>query len=399
MSGDGPHRSAAPETTLARLRPLLPALGITRIAVLTGLDVVGIPVAAAYRPNSRSIAVHQGKGRTLVAAKASAVMEAVECFCGESFDGPLRYRTCSLSAPWGGEGWGEVGVAPRTPVAVESLATAFPLGHPPHPDPLPPQERAERGKILCTEAENLATGTTMLVPFELVSADFSVPAPPGFGLFQQTTNGLGAGNTLLEATLQGLYEVVERDAVARWHGLSPDQQAACAVDPETVEGPGRWFLGRLTEAGANVRLWDITAESGIPAFMALAWDSDGIAGIEPESGAGCHASADVALARALAEAAQARLTRISGARDDFAPASYAPAARTERQAAAECLARAKPVRQFRAVAAATTPETDLENALARLPGPILRVDLTRPEIGIPVARIVAPGLRAPVEEA
>jgi ribosomal protein S12 methylthiotransferase accessory factor len=226
-----------------------------------------------------------------------------------------------------------------------------------------------------------------------------VPAPTGFGVFQQTTSGLGAGNTLLEATLQGLYEVVERDAVARWHGLPPDEQAACAVDPATVEGHAAWFLSRLTAAGANVRLWDITAEPGIPVFMALAWDADGISGIEPESGAGCHASADVALARALAEAAQARLTRISGARDDFAPASYAPAVRAERQAAAEFLARAKPTRPFRPVAAATTPEADLENALARLPGPVARVDLTRRDIGIPVARIVAPNLRAPVEQA
>jgi len=381
LSGDGPHRSAAPETTLARLRPLLPAVGITRIAVLTGLDVVGIPVAAAYRPNSRSIAVHQGKGRTLMAAKISAVMEAVECYCAESFGRPLFFSPSPCGRGLGG------GVAP-----------AWTLWPHPSPNPLPQGEGA-LPRFLCTDAENLVTGMTVPVPFELVSADFSVPAPPGFGVFQQTTNGLGAGNTLLEATLQGLYEVVERDAVAHWHGLSPGEKAACAIDPATVAGPSTWFLARLTEAGAKVRLWDITAESGIPVFLALVWDGDGIAGIEPESGAGCHASADVALARALAEAAQARLTRISGARDDFAPASYAPAARAERQAAAEFLARAKPTRHFRPVAAAATPEADLDDALGRLAGPILRVDLTRPEIGIPVARIVAPGLRAPVEEA
>jgi ribosomal protein S12 methylthiotransferase accessory factor YcaO len=46
-------RACTPEETLERVRPLLPALGITRIANVTGLDMVGIPVAAACRPNAR----------------------------------------------------------------------------------------------------------------------------------------------------------------------------------------------------------------------------------------------------------------------------------------------------------------------------------------------------------
>ena len=53
----GTHRSTAPEETLARVAPLLPALGITRLANITGLDRIGIPVVVACRPNSRSLAV------------------------------------------------------------------------------------------------------------------------------------------------------------------------------------------------------------------------------------------------------------------------------------------------------------------------------------------------------
>jgi ribosomal protein S12 methylthiotransferase accessory factor len=244
----------------------------------------------------------------------------------------------------------------------------------------------------------------MFVPYELVSADFSAPAPAGFGVFQQTTNGLGSGNVPIEAILQGLHEVIERDAVACWHAATSGEQAACAVDPASVAGQAStWLLARFASARVQVRLWDITAETRLPAYLALTWDRDGIAGIEPESGAGCHASADIALARALAEAAQARLTRISGARDDFAPASYAPAARAERQAAAERFSRVAPTRRFRPVHGAATPHADLDNALAALvragcPN-VACVDLTRPEIGIPVVRIVVPGLRGPVEEA
>jgi YcaO-like protein with predicted kinase domain len=378
-SPSGPHRSVPPETTLARLQPLLPRLGITRLAVLTGLDVVGIPVAAAYRPNSRSIAVHQGKGRTLAAAKVSALMEAVECFHAEVFDGPLRLGRADEVARHG-----EVAPVARLPLTGRA-------------DP-------HTARMLWAEARDLATGRPLFVPYELVSADFSAAAPAGCGVFQQTTNGLGTGNELVEAVLQGLYEVVERDAVARWHGLSATEQAACAVDPASVEGAaGTWLLDRLAAARVSVRLWDITAEVGLPAYLALAWDSEGVAGIEPESGAGCHASADIALARALAEAAQARLTRISGARDDFAPASYAVAARAERQDAAERLARTPPARRFRPVAGAATAQADLDNAIASLARAgcpqVACVDLTRADIGIPVARIVVPGLRGPVEEA
>ena len=375
----GAHRMVPPEATLDRLRALLPRFGITRLAVLTGLDVLGIPVAAAYRPNSRSIAVHQGKGRTLAAAKVSALMEAVECFHAE---------TAGLALLLGRAG--EI-AAGREVVDTARL-------------PLTGREDPGEARVLWTEARDIASGRPVFVPYELVTADFGVPAPAGFGVFQQTTNGLGAGNVWTEAVLQGLYEVVERDAVTRWHALAEHEKALCGVDPASVDAPAsRWLLGRFAAAGVSVRLWDITAESGLPAYLALVWDAEGVAGVEPESGAGCHASADVALARALAEAAQARLTRISGARDDFSPASYAPTARAERQAAAEFLTRAVPCRGFLPRPRAATADADLEAALAALARAgcptVACVDLTREEFGIPVARVVVPGLRAPVEEA
>jgi YcaO-like protein with predicted kinase domain len=65
----GTHRLVPPAETLARLRPLLPKLGITRVANVTGLDTIGIPVAMAVRPNSRSLSVSQGKGLDLDAAR------------------------------------------------------------------------------------------------------------------------------------------------------------------------------------------------------------------------------------------------------------------------------------------------------------------------------------------
>ena len=67
----GTHRARDPGETLERALRHAGRFGLTRVAVLTGLDVTGIPVAAAIRPNARSLSVFQGKGATLAAAKAS----------------------------------------------------------------------------------------------------------------------------------------------------------------------------------------------------------------------------------------------------------------------------------------------------------------------------------------
>ena len=70
--------------------PFMPAMGITRIANVTGLDRIGIPVVMVCRPNSRSIAVSQGKGVTLDAAKASGLMESIEAWHAERIELPLK---------------------------------------------------------------------------------------------------------------------------------------------------------------------------------------------------------------------------------------------------------------------------------------------------------------------
>src|ERR1700719_1798797 len=86
----GTHRAAAPEETLARVRPYAARMGITRLGNITGLDRIGIPVAIAVRPNSRSVSVSQGKGLELPQAMASALMEACEGFHAEEI-GPCRH--------------------------------------------------------------------------------------------------------------------------------------------------------------------------------------------------------------------------------------------------------------------------------------------------------------------
>ena len=89
----GTDRIVPPDATLARVRPLLPAMGITRIANVTGLDRIGIPVVMVSRPNSRSLSLSQGKGLDLAAAKASGVMEAIEAYHAETITLPLKFAS------------------------------------------------------------------------------------------------------------------------------------------------------------------------------------------------------------------------------------------------------------------------------------------------------------------
>src|SRR5436309_1928919 len=85
----GTHRSRDPQETVDGVRPHFGELGITRVANVTGLDRIGIPVVMVVRPNSRSLSVSQGKGLTLAAARASGIMESLESHHAERADCPI----------------------------------------------------------------------------------------------------------------------------------------------------------------------------------------------------------------------------------------------------------------------------------------------------------------------
>ena len=79
------HRVISPEQTFQRIRPLMRLIEVTRVADLTGLSRVGIPVLAAVRPcaDSPGVDTHYGKGLTKIDASVSAMMEAVERYSAE----------------------------------------------------------------------------------------------------------------------------------------------------------------------------------------------------------------------------------------------------------------------------------------------------------------------------
>ncbi|WP_042692000.1 YcaO-like family protein, partial [Azospirillum sp. B506] len=233
----GTHRVMAPEQTLARAAPFLPIMGITRVANVTGLDAVGIPVVMVTRPNSRSISVSQGKGVTLAAAKASGVMESIESYHAERITLPLKFASFE-ELRW-----------THPVVDVDRLPRLSTGSFNPH------------SPILWIEGQDLLNGGPKWVPFEMVHLNFTVPMAPGQGAFLAGSNGLASGNHKVEAISHAITELVERDATTLWRLQGPAAQAATRIDLDSIDDPVcRSLIDRFEAAGVAVGVWETTSD-------------------------------------------------------------------------------------------------------------------------------------------
>ncbi len=377
----GTHRVVSPADTLARMRPHLADMGITRLANVTGLDRVGIPVVMAMRPNSRSVAVSQGKGVDLDAAKASAVMESVESWHAERIDLPTLYG--SYNDLRGSRQIVDLETFPKT------KRSLF------HPDL----------KILWIQSKNLFTDELCWIPYETVHTDYTVPTPPGHGCFPCSTNGLASGNTLLEAQSHAICEVIERDATTLLHHMPKTQRAARRLDLGSVDDSECVsILAMLDQAGLDVVVWDTASDIQVASFYGLLIPREG-AVEHIGAGAGTHPSRAIALSRTLTEAVQTRLTYISGARDDLLQDEFTLSGIEHKASSARGLMGAgKPVLAFQdcPTAEQDTLTADLDMLLDRLAScgidQVYCVDLSKPDIPAHVARIVIPQLEPPHDD-
>ena len=377
---DGTHRNIMPEQTLSNVEPFLERFGITRVANVTGLDIIGIPVAAAIRPNSRAISVSQGKGVTLNAAKASAIMEAIEGFHAE------RDR---LERTWASFEDLESGDIPI--VSVEGLPKRTKSSYTP--------DRALNWVL----SWDLFNEECVWIPHEVVHTCYTLPKPPDSGCFLSTSNGLAAGNCMHEAIIHGLCEVIERDARTLWGEANsfPWSRKRTRLDLTTIDDKlCVELLDKFHSAGFAVAVWNVTSDIGVAAFRCdiTAMVDDGTLDRCRYTGSGCHADRRVALARALTEAAQHRLTLISGSRDNLLRAAYRSPLNHVVARMREIILEEPSGCSFTDVPTydGDTLTDDLHWLLNRVRcaglDQVLVVDLTLPEYSIPVVRVVVPGL-------
>ncbi len=362
-------RSVAAADLLPAARAAASRAGVTRLADITRLDHLGLPVWQAIRPMSRALSVHQGKGATADDARLGALLEAVESDAAERFDedGP----TCPYSAlPAQGQ-------APR----FDDFAAD--RGRPPDPTEA----------VRWTEAQRIGGGSLFL-PFDLVSLDLTRAVPSRFG---RTSNGVATGATRDEAILAALHELIERDALAEWKASSgPIDRMADAVDGAGIALD--WFEGwreRFDAARIHLAIHHLPTVTGSPMFVCALSDLGKDGDIyQATVGFGCHADPELALFRAMSEALQARLTMIAGARDDLEHALY------ERPGSAPSLAYALPLppgrtgKEFAAIAPGPTGVPAVTAALSAAGyGDIAAVDLAKPD-SLYVVRAFVCGLGA-----
>jgi bacteriocin biosynthesis cyclodehydratase domain-containing protein len=224
----------------------------------------------------------------------------------------------------------------------------------------------------------------------------------GRGFAFSDANGTAAGNTREEAILQGLLELVERDSVALWwYNRVPRP----AVDLESFDLPYCRTLSRYY-ASLNRDLWvlDLTSDLGIPTYAAVSRRTDRPAEDIIVS-FGAHLDPMVALTRALTESNQF-LPALSRTTPDGATRYLHPDAEAIawwKEATIANQPYLVPDASARAVQRAdhATPRSedlrdDVQWIVDRLEGhglEVLALDQTRPDVGLPVVKMIVPGLR------
>ncbi len=365
------HRVVPPEETLKRVEKVLPGIGVTRVAEISGLDRVGIPVYSAIRPASAkgAISVYAGKGATPVEAKVSVMMEAVERYSSE-FQKPDKKRV--VMGTYDEVSNGKAAIAPQSLIL---------------PGMLLPNVRLD-----WIDGYDLMNKKEVLLPCNAVFHPYLAP----FKLFRSNTNGLASGNTMEEAIFHGLMEVVERDALSVAEASrNPGKEITLADN----DGMAYELYEKFGKVNIDVRLWYLPTDSGIPTVLAATDDKELLDPSLLVMGVGTHMDSRIAVLRALTEVAQSRATQIQGARED-----------TDREKVVRTIGYERMKRMNRhwygegagKVSLKDLPDLstdshkgDIEKAVKMLKGivdAVVVVDLTRADVGIPVVRIAVPGL-------
>lgn len=368
-------RAVLPEETVKRALPLLAKAGMEPPEDITGRDDTGIPVFSVYRDRTAkgTFGNYNGKGPTKEQAMASAVMEAMERYCCEQReDDEVVYGTYEEAS--------EIGPAIYPPDLI-----------------LPPSTLSSwnGAEIAWVRGYDLFSGSQVWVP---ACAAFYPYYPDGdLQLMRFNTNGLASGNTLEEAILHSLFELIERDAwsIADYRGRSG--RDVIVDDPDSV--PGK-LLKRFSDAGVEISLKDLTSDIGVTTMGAAA---DDVRTKDPEMltiGVGTHLDPEIAAVRALTEVAQSRASHRHGLKVNaelrestlklgyekikaLNPMWYLPSQEKARLSDMED---------------ESTPYIldDIELVLGRLMNAgfesVIAVDFTRPELGIPTVRMIVPGL-------
>lgn len=295
---EGSQRVLDEKSTLERTKDRLGTIGVTRIASITDLDRVGIPVFSSIRPSAAdgAISVYSGKGNTESQARISSMMEAFERCLAER-------RGTNTDV--------------EDDIKAEHLIESFDTARYEYAtiDPLSLLIAEDYNPQLLVEwikGWDLFKNEEILVPANAVYHPYDAPGRAQ-KLFRSNTNGLAAGNTIEEAIFHGLLEVIERDAlsIAEFNRNPGKELILTETDGENYE-----ILRKFIDNEVAVKLWILQHDTDITTVVAVTDDIRLRDAALLVMGAGSHLKPEIAIRRALTEAAQSRVVQIHGARED-----------------------------------------------------------------------------------
>jgi len=407
LTGKLSSRIKPVEETIKTILPVSSNIGITRLADITNMDILGIPNFSAVLPGTEDyIWVYSGKGPTRMDAKASALMESIE-----------RYS----SLPSGN----------RNKMIQGSYKEVSKVSKILHPSNVVEPMILEYDDEMIMDflsGYDLVNNDQILIPAPLALFRYS-PKPPAINPFAyHHTNGLASGNVLEEAICHSLCELIERDATSlaelnasalpynflrtMTKYLSDNGLEIDPVDgTEFVDDDSKYpdvdisnidfkpisnLVKKFNDAKIPLIIKDITSPIGVPTFNAssIEWITEDYGYLA--EGHGTHPDARIALLRAITEVSQTRAANIQGARDDLRKISYGNSNSDEKKTWQ--FMKSKNTIQFSEIKSFIHDDIldDINFILSRLVSnglkQVIVVDLTNPQLMIPVVRTIVPGL-------
>lgn len=407
LKGIVSSRIKSVEETLSTILPVSSNIGVTRLADITDMDILGIPNFSAVLPGTEDyIWVYSGKGPTRLDAKASALMESIERYCSL----PSNNQNKMIQGSY------------------KDVSKVLKTLHPSNVVEPMLFEYDDEMIMDFLPGYDLINKEQILVPTPLALFRYS-PKPPALNPFAyHHTNGLASGNVLEEAICHSLCEVIERDATSLAelnasalpynilrtmtkylsdNGLEIDPiHSTEFVDDDTkfvdVDisdinfKPVSNLVKKFNDAKIPLIIKDITSPIGIPTFNAssIEWITEDYGYLA--EGHGTHPDARIALLRAITEVSQTRAANIQGARDDLRKISYGNSNSDEKKTWQ--FMKSKNSINFSEIKTYENDDIldDIKLILSRLNlnglKQVLVVNLTHPKIMIPVVRTIVPGL-------
>lgn len=372
----GTHRVIAPKKTVEINEDKLKTVGITRVADITDLDRIGMPVFTAIRPTAEdgAISIYGGKGISKDHAKASAMMEGFERYSAEKQESDDTIFATPNEIGEKGE-------------YIEPKSLNLPQKF----------EKADLGDTMFewNLAHDIITGNDYYVLSNAVFHPYNHDSDVE-SLFKSNTNGLASGNVLEEAILHGIFEVIERDA---WSIFEMTHKNYSQINIDSIESELiNEIIDKFESQGIKIKLMDFTADINIPTIAASADDTVTRDAGLLTLGIGTHLDPEVAILRALTEVAQSRATQINGAREDTVRADFAREAGYERMKRINKYYFRQEEEQINLSdienKSTTSIDEDIdivkEELIANDIKHVLYTDLTRPEVDVSVVRVIIP---------